>query len=112
MKTFTFKNKTNSWMAVNIYQMTEENFSLLKDGTAVERAKFYIDKEDFESPVVCTSVENELCDTAINSNKPELNEGDVFELLTATLVYEDDTLKSGNFTYAVNDQYNIKAINI
>jgi hypothetical protein len=112
MKTFIYKNKSNSWEVVNEYPMTEEIFSLIKTGTNLDRAKFYIDKEDFERPSPCTQVEINLCESIINSNKPELNDGDIFELLTAYLNYKDNELQISNYAYDINGNYYIKFITL
>ena len=110
MKRFTYKNKTNSWMVINTYPMTKEIFSTLETGTDLDKAKFHIDKEHFEISVECSQDEINLCESIINSNKLEFMIDDIFELLTAELIYENGNVKNGYFTYAINNNYKIKSL--
>jgi hypothetical protein len=87
-------------------QITEAEYDVFKNGTQEERLALKDDLDLRFSNVTIEGSELDLLTTVYNSYKPELNDGDVYELISFDIAMaggmEDD--KMGAYNYKLNNQ--------
>jgi len=87
-------------------QITEAEYDVFKNGTQEERLALKDDLDLRFSNVTIEGAELDLLTTAYNSYKPELKDGDVYELISFDIAMaggmEDD--KMGAYNYKLNNQ--------